>query len=47
MQQVEIRHDFIPPDMERWVQEILSRATHPTPELRFQSMDEDSTECDQ
>jgi tetratricopeptide (TPR) repeat protein len=35
-----IRHEFIPADMERWVQDLLSKATHPTPELRFQSMQE-------
>ncbi len=40
MQQAKTRHDFIPPDMERWLQEVLSRATHPTRELRFQSMAE-------
>jgi serine/threonine protein kinase len=40
MQQAKVRHDFIPSDMERWLQEVLSRATHPTPELRFQSMAE-------
>jgi tRNA A-37 threonylcarbamoyl transferase component Bud32 len=38
MQQAKVRHDFVPTDMERWLQEVLSRATHPTPELRFQSM---------
>ena len=38
MQQAKVRHDFIPTEMERWLQEVLSRATHPTPELRFQSM---------
>lgn len=35
-----IRHEFIPSDMERWVQDLISKATHPTPELRFQSMQE-------
>lgn len=33
-----IRHDFIPADLPRWVQEVLLKATHPTPELRFQTM---------
>ena len=33
-----IAHDFVPEDIPRWVQEILLRATHPTPELRFQTM---------
>lgn len=32
-----IAHDFVPDSLPRWVQEILLRATHPTPELRFQS----------
>lgn len=35
-----IQHQFIPPDLDRWVQDLLSKATHPTPELRFQSMQE-------
>lgn len=35
-----IRHAFIPDHLERWVQEILLKATHPTPEQRFQTMDE-------
>jgi hypothetical protein len=35
-----IQHAFIPADMERWVQDLISKATHPTPELRFQSMQE-------
>ena len=33
-----IQHDFVPRHLERWVQEILLRATHPTPEQRFQTM---------
>ena len=33
-----IRHEFIPLHLDRWIQEILLKATHPTPELRFQSM---------
>lgn len=32
-----IAHDFIPAELPRWVQEVLLRATHPTPELRFQT----------
>lgn len=35
-----LQHDFIPTDLEEWVQEVLAKATHPTPELRFQSMSE-------
>lgn len=33
-----IAHDFIPETLPRWAQEILLRATHPAPELRFQNM---------
>jgi serine/threonine protein kinase len=33
-----LQHDFIPTDLDRWVQEVIAKATHPTPELRFQSM---------
>lgn len=33
-----IAHDFVPDSLPRWVQEILLRGTHPTPELRFQNM---------
>ena len=33
-----IRHDFIPSHLDHWIQEILLKATHPTPEQRFQSM---------
>jgi tetratricopeptide (TPR) repeat protein len=39
-QRAKMRHDFIPSDQERWVQDLVSKATHPTPELRFQSMQE-------
>ncbi len=35
--QARIRHDFVPAELSRWVQEVLLKATHPTPELRFQS----------
>lgn len=38
MLQAKIRHDFIPDSLDRWIQEILLKATHPTPEARFQSM---------
>ena len=31
-------HQTVPASLPRWVQEVLLRATHPTPELRFQSM---------
>jgi serine/threonine protein kinase len=33
-----IAHDFVPDSLPSWVQEILLRATHPTPELRFQNI---------
>lgn len=33
-----IAHDFLPRTLPRWVQEVLLKATHPTPELRFQTM---------
>lgn len=36
--QTRIVHDFVPPALPRWVQEVLLKATHPTPELRFQTM---------
>jgi serine/threonine protein kinase len=35
-----IRHQFVPANLDRWMQDVLSKATHPTPELRFQSMQE-------
>lgn len=35
--QARIAHNFIPADLSRWVQEVLLKATHPTPELRFQT----------
>jgi Protein kinase domain/FHA domain len=40
IQQAKVRHDFIPTSLDRWVQELLSKATHPEPELRFQTMEE-------
>ena len=39
-QRAKMRHEFIPSELERWVQDVISKATHPTPELRFQSMRE-------
>lgn len=33
-----ILHEFVPTTLDRWIQEILLKATHPTPEQRFQSM---------
>jgi serine/threonine protein kinase len=35
--QARIAHDFVPADLPRWVQEVLLKATHPMPELRFQT----------
>ena len=35
-----IAHEFVPDSLPRWVQDILLRATHPTPERRFQNMSE-------
>jgi serine/threonine protein kinase len=35
-----IAHTFVPDTLPRWVQEVLLRATHPTPEFRFQRMAE-------
>lgn len=36
--QARIAHDFVPDTLPRWVQDVLLRATHPKPELRFQTM---------
>lgn len=33
----QLAHEFIPRNHSRWVQDILFKALHPTPELRFQS----------
>jgi tetratricopeptide (TPR) repeat protein len=33
-----VAHDFVPASLPRWVQDVLLRASHPTPELRFQKM---------
>lgn len=38
--QAKLRHDFVYGELPHWVQEILLKALHPTPELRFQSMQE-------
>lgn len=38
--QARVTHDFVPSDPPRWVQEILLKATHPTPELRFQTAED-------
>jgi Flp pilus assembly protein TadD len=38
--QARVRHDFVSTGMSRWVQEILLKATHPTPELRFQTAED-------
>ena len=35
-----ITHEFISDTLPRWVTEIVLKATHPTPELRFQNMGE-------
>jgi len=40
IQRAKMRHEFIPSDLQRWVQDLIGKATHPTPELRFQSMQE-------
>lgn len=36
--QARIAHNFVSDTLPRWVQDVLLRATHPTPELRFQTM---------
>lgn len=36
--QARIAHDFVPASLPRWVQDVILKATHPTPELRFQTM---------
>ena len=35
-----VAHQTVPSGLPRWAEEVLLRATHPTPELRFQSMAE-------
>jgi tetratricopeptide (TPR) repeat protein len=35
--QARVEHAFVSPDLPRWVQEVLLKATHPTPELRYQT----------
>jgi serine/threonine protein kinase len=36
--QARIAHNFVPDTLPHWVQDVLLKATHPTPELRFQTM---------
>lgn len=36
--QARIAHNFVPSSLPRWVQDVILKATHPTPELRFQTM---------
>ncbi len=36
--QARIRHEVIPAGLTGWAEEVLLKATHPTPELRFQSV---------
>ena len=36
--EIRIRHDFVPASLSQWVQDVLLKATHPTPELRFQTV---------
>lgn len=36
--QAKASHETVPSGLPRWAQEVLLRATHPTPEQRFQSM---------
>ena len=38
--QARIEHRFVPTDLDRWVQELLLKATHPTPEMRFQTAED-------
>jgi tetratricopeptide (TPR) repeat protein len=33
-----LKHDFVPSEKPRWLQDVLLKATHPTPEMRFQTM---------
>jgi tetratricopeptide (TPR) repeat protein len=35
--QARMAHQFVPTNLPGWAQEVLLRATHPTPELRFQT----------
>lgn len=35
-----VAHQTVPANLPRWAQDVLLRATHPTPELRFQNMAE-------
>lgn len=38
-----LNHTFIPADLPHWLQEIILKSTHPSPELRFQSAQEFSS----
>ncbi len=38
--QARVAHQFVAPNLPGWAQEVLLRATHPTPELRFQSAED-------
>ena len=35
---VRLKQSFVPDNLKNWIQEIILKATHPTPELRFQNM---------
>ncbi|MDB2318017.1 protein kinase [bacterium] len=35
-----LKQDFLPSDLPKWATEILGKATHPKPELRFQTAEE-------
>lgn len=38
--QAKVRLDFIPDELSEWIKEIVLKAIHPKPELRFQTMQE-------
>lgn len=38
-----LNHTFVPSDLPHWLQEIILKSTHPSPELRFQSAQEFSS----
>ncbi len=40
LQGLKLTQEFIPRSLPVWLQDVLFRATHPTPELRFQNMKE-------
>lgn len=35
--QAQVAHDFVPTHLPDWIQAVVLKATHPTPELRFQT----------